>query len=156
MALHEVHAELEQDCHFVGVLDAFGNRLDLALLRRCGNLADAFLQCGIGRQRMHEFAVDLDVVRFENIEDLEAILVNPVVLKRKLDADLSESIGRFFRFLDVLGCFLLRDLHAQMRRIQFVFVEFRLHPVNEGCVLHRLPGQFDKDLFSLVFRTEFN
>ena len=43
VALHEVHAELEQYRHFIGVLNAFGNGLDLALLRRCRHLADAFL-----------------------------------------------------------------------------------------------------------------
>ena len=61
---------------------------------------------------MHEFAVDLDVIGFENIEDLEAVLVDAIVLERKFDADLPERFDRLFGFLDVLGRFLLRDLHA--------------------------------------------
>ena len=62
---------------------------------------------------MHEFAVDLDVIGFENIEDLETILIDAIVFKRKFDANLLKRIDSLLGVLDVLGRFLFRDLYAQ-------------------------------------------
>ena len=55
---------------------------------------------------MHQFAIDLDVIRFQDIEDLEAVLVDPVMLKCKADSCLAQFVGFFLGFLDVFRGFL--------------------------------------------------
>ena len=114
MALHKVYAELKQHRHFVGIFNALSDSFDTALLGRRGYLSYALLQSHICRQRMHEFAVDLDVIGLENIEDLETILIDAIVFKRKFDANLLKRIDSLLGVLDVLGRFLFRDLYAQV------------------------------------------
>ena len=70
VSLHEMKTELEEDRHGIRILHAFRNRLD-APLARCGDdFTDRVLHRRIRRQRMHQLAVDLDVVRLEDIEYL--------------------------------------------------------------------------------------
>ena len=93
MSLHEVESELKQDRHGVGIFDAFRDGLDIALASGFDDLADCRLHGVVRHQRVHEFAVDLDVVGLEQIEDLEAFLAYAVVLDRKADAELVVVAG---------------------------------------------------------------
>jgi len=105
---------------------------------------------------MHEFAVNLDVIRSENVEDLETVLVDSIVFERELNPHVMKSVDRALGFLDVPGCLLFRYLHAEVRRIDGVIFEFRYHPVDQRGITHRAMGKFDKDLVGSVFCTEFD
>ena len=107
MPLHEVESELEQDGHRVRILDALGNRFDLALVGGFDDLADRTLHRLVGHERMHELAVDLDIVGFQQIENLESLTVNAVMLDGEADAELAQVLDQRFGLLDVLGKVLI-------------------------------------------------
>ena len=80
MPLHVVQPELKQHRHRVRILNTLGDCLDVALLRGTDYLADRILHRLVGHQGMHQFTVDLDVVRFEQVEYLKTLLIDAVVL----------------------------------------------------------------------------
>ena len=73
----------------IAVFDALGDGLDLPLLGGVDDPADCALHDLVGHQRVHEFAVDLDVVGFQQVEYLEAFLVDAVVLDSEADTKLA-------------------------------------------------------------------
>ena len=126
-----MHAELEQHGHGIGVLDALCNRFNLALARRGGKGADRLLQLSICQQRMHQLAVDLDVCRLENIENLEAVLVDAVVFECKADPGLTKCLGSRLGFLDEACCFLLGNLQDEVLRPDAEIVQLLDNPAGQ-------------------------
>ena len=68
------------------------------------------MHTGVGHQCMHEFAVHLDVIRFQNIEDLETFLVDAVMLEREAHAEFLKLSYDVACLLDVPGCIAFRQL----------------------------------------------
>jgi|GEM_PF-5167078 len=83
MALHKVHANLKQDGHRVGVFHAFRNCFNIPLVRCSDHAAYTFLNTGIAHQRMHQRAINLDVIRHENIENLKSALLRAEMFQRE-------------------------------------------------------------------------
>ena len=138
MALHEVEPELEQYGHRIGVLDAFGNRLDISFFGCVNYFLHTLLHLRIGHERMHQFSVDLDVVGLENVEYLEPLLVDAIMFERKSYAQLAHLPDQRFRLLDVFCGVTLRYLYHQARAIELALVKNTLHPGERCCVDNRL------------------
>ena len=83
VALHVGHAELEQHGHRVGVLDALGDRRDRAVRRRVHVDAHLLLQRLVGRDALHQRAVDLEVVHRRLREDAAGVAADAEVLDRE-------------------------------------------------------------------------
>ena len=69
VALHVAHAELEQHGHRIGVLDALRDRGDGAVRRGVHVDADFLLEHMVGREGLHQRAVDLEEVHRRLGED---------------------------------------------------------------------------------------
>ena len=111
MALHVTDAELEQHGHRVRVLDALGDRRDPALVRGLDVAAHALPERLVGRQALHQRAVDLEVVHRSAREHARRVVTDTEVLDRELVTLLLELVGERLR------------LREELRRVFFAHLE---------------------------------
>jgi hypothetical protein len=104
---------------------------------------------------MHQLAIDLDEIGFQDIENLESILVHAVMLQRKLDAGYAQCLGHGFGVLDVSGGLLFRNLHNQLFRINPEGSHLLDDPADQRTVLYGLSRQTHKHTFGIVLFAEF-
>ena len=90
IALHEIHAAREQDCHAGRVLDEFGNSELAGIVRLVAHGFDALLVFLVLRQVGHVAAVDLEVMRRNVLEQLEGIQPRAELLKGEAAMQLFE------------------------------------------------------------------
>ena len=156
MTLHEIESELEQDRHRVGVFDTLGNRLYVAFRRTGDDIAHARLHLRIGRKRVHQLAVNLDVVRFQQVKNLKSFPVDAVMFERESDTDFAQLLNQPLRLLNVFRRVAFRNLGDKSRGVKLALVEFLLHPGGRRRVHERLPGQANENAVCLVFAAKID
>src|SRR5690606_36410654 len=110
--LHVARAELEQHGHRIRVLDALGNRRDLALLGRLDEAAHLLLQRRVRREALHERAVDLEVLHRRLLQHAHRVPADAEMLDGEREAVRLELLRRRARLLQILRDVVLADLEA--------------------------------------------
>ncbi len=128
MPLHVIQPELEKHGHRVGIFNALGNGFDVPLLGGADDPVDCILHRLVGHQGVHQFAVDLDVIGLQQVEDLKARLVDTIMFDCKTDAEFACVFDQRPGLLDVLCRVSFRYLYDQSRAIEAVLVQLLLKP----------------------------
>jgi predicted porin len=154
VALDELHADLPEDGHGVGIFDALGDGLDLLLRRELDQRADPLLQLRVAGQALDDGAVDLDEVERHRFQHAVRIAARAEAVDGEPEAAFAQRIRQGLDLREVLrGCPIVH-LEAQALWIGAARAHVVVEPVNESGVPRRFLGEAHKQAARLALRGE--